>query len=75
MRFLARSIKTNDLFSRYPRKISLLKDLAEGISLPERLVGPAKKTLSTVQNMENKGSEFFLPCRSMVLKLVTGKIF
>ena len=30
--FLAICIKTNDLFLRYPRKISLLKDLAEGIS-------------------------------------------
>jgi hypothetical protein len=29
MRFRARSMKTNSLFSRYPRKISLLKDLRE----------------------------------------------
>ena len=37
MRFLAISIKTNGLFSRYPRKISLLKDLTKGVlgdSLP-----------------------------------------
>ena len=34
-----------------------------------------KKTLSSAQNIENKGSEFFLPSRSMVLKVVTGKIF
>ncbi len=27
------------------------------------------------QNLENKGLEFFLPSRSMVLKVVTGKIF
>ena len=26
------------------------------------------------QNLENKGSEFFLPPRSMVLKVVRGKI-
>ena len=25
--------------------------------------------------LENKGPDFFLPCRSMVLKVVTGKIF
>jgi hypothetical protein len=35
----------------------------------------AKKSLSSAQNLENKGSDFFLPCRSMVLKVVTGKIF
>jgi len=34
-----------------------------------------KKTLISVQNLENKGSEFSLPSRSMVLKVVTGKIF
>jgi hypothetical protein len=33
-----------------------------------------KKTLSFVQNLENKGPEFFLPPRSMVLKVVRGKI-
>jgi hypothetical protein len=33
-----------------------------------------KKTLVSTQNPENKGSEFFLPARSMVLKVVTGKI-
>ena len=36
---------------------------------------PSKKTLSSAQNIENKGSDFFLPSRSMVLKVVTGKIF
>jgi hypothetical protein len=34
----------------------------------------SKKTLVSAQNIENKGSEFFLPARSMVLKVVTGKI-
>jgi len=34
-----------------------------------------KKTLNLPQNLENKGREFFLPARSMVLKVVTGKIF
>ena len=34
-----------------------------------------KKTLSSAQNIENKGPDFFLPSRSMVLKVVTGKIF
>jgi hypothetical protein len=36
---------------------------------------PSKKTLILAQNIENKGSEFFLPARSMVLKVVRGKIF
>ncbi len=31
MRFLPRSMKTKDMFSRYPCKISLLKDLRNGI--------------------------------------------
>jgi hypothetical protein len=34
-----------------------------------------KKTLSLAQNLENKEPEFFLPPGSMVLKVVTGKIF
>jgi hypothetical protein len=34
----------------------------------------SKKTLILAQNLENKGPEFFLPPRSMVLKVVTGKI-
>ena len=34
-----------------------------------------KKSLDSAQNLENKGPGFFLPCRSMVLKVVTGKIF
>ncbi len=38
------------------------------------VVQTAKKTLISAQNLENKGSEFFLPPRSMVLKVVTGKI-
>jgi hypothetical protein len=33
-----------------------------------------KKTLVSTQNLENKGPEFFLPARSMVLKVVRGKI-
>ena len=33
-----------------------------------------KKTFSSTQNLENKGVEIFLPARSMVLKVVTGKI-
>jgi hypothetical protein len=33
-----------------------------------------KKTLCSAQNLENKGLEFFLPSRSMGLKVVTGKI-
>jgi len=33
-----------------------------------------KKTLISSQNLENKRLEFFLPARSMVLKVVTGKI-
>ncbi len=36
---------------------------------------PRKKTLKFTQNPENKGSIFFSPSRSMVLKVVTGKIF
>jgi hypothetical protein len=35
----------------------------------------SKKSLNSAQNLENKGPDFFLPCRSMVLKVVTGKIF
>src|SRR5271169_1804946 len=35
---------------------------------------PSKKTLIFAQNLENKGAEIFLPPRSMVLKVVTGKI-
>jgi hypothetical protein len=35
---------------------------------------PLKKTLVSAQNLENKGTEIFLPPRSMVLKVVTGKI-
>jgi hypothetical protein len=34
-----------------------------------------KKTLDSAQNLENKGPGKILPCRSMVLKVVTGKIF
>ncbi len=34
----------------------------------------SKKTLISAQNLENKGSEIFLPRRSMVLKVVRGKI-
>jgi hypothetical protein len=42
-RFLARSMKTKGLFSRYPRKISLLKDLREGgYPGPYRLVSYLK---------------------------------
>src|SRR5271167_2524968 len=33
-----------------------------------------KKTLVSAQNLENKGPEIFLPPRSMVLKVVRGKI-
>jgi hypothetical protein len=33
-----------------------------------------KKTFGSTQNLENKGSEIFLPARSMVPKVVTGKI-
>jgi hypothetical protein len=43
----------------------------------ERRRGPAvhnKKTLVSAQNLENKGPEIFLPARSMVLKVVRGKI-
>jgi hypothetical protein len=38
-------------------------------------VFPSKKLSLFTQNLENKGSEIFLPSRSMVLKVVTGKIF
>jgi hypothetical protein len=34
----------------------------------------SKKTLNFPQNLENKRPEFFLPRRSMVLKVVRGKI-
>src|SRR5579863_9611706 len=34
----------------------------------------SKKTLVSAQNIENKGPEIFLPPRSMVLKVVRGKI-
>ena len=33
-----------------------------------------KKTLVFAQNLENKGPEIFRPARSMVLKVVRGKI-
>src|SRR5271170_6275115 len=33
-----------------------------------------KKTLVSAQNIENKGPKIFLPPRSMVLKIVRGKI-
>jgi hypothetical protein len=33
-----------------------------------------KKTLGSSQNIENKRLEFFLPSRSMVLNVLTGKI-
>jgi hypothetical protein len=33
-----------------------------------------KKALIFAQNLESKGSEFFRPARSMVLKVVRGKI-
>jgi hypothetical protein len=43
--------------------------------LPQANSGqPNKKTLDPSQNLENKGSEIFLPPRSMVLKVVRGKI-
>jgi hypothetical protein len=35
----------------------------------------SKKTLNSAQNLENKGPGKILPRRSMVLKVVTGKIF
>jgi hypothetical protein len=35
----------------------------------------SKKSLNFAQNLENKGPAIFLPRRSMVLKVVTGKIF
>ena len=35
---------------------------------------PSKKTSVSAQNLENKELEIFLPPRSMVLKVVTGKI-
>ena len=34
----------------------------------------SKNALVFAQNLENKGPEFFLPRRSMVLKVVRGKI-
>jgi hypothetical protein len=34
----------------------------------------SKKTLIFSQNLENKGQEIFPPARSMVLKVVRGKI-
>jgi hypothetical protein len=34
----------------------------------------SKKSSLLAQNLENKGAEFFLPRRSMVLKVVRGKI-
>ena len=37
-------------------------------------VSPSKNSLSFAQNLENKGPEFFLPPRSMVLKVLAGKI-
>jgi|SRR5580692_45272 hypothetical protein len=36
---------------------------------------PSKKRSVLTQNPENKGPEIFLPRRSMVLKVVRGKIF
>jgi len=38
------------------------------------LLSVQKKTLDSAQNLENKRPEIFLPSRSMVLKVVTGKI-
>jgi hypothetical protein len=45
-------------------------------SIPRRLFLPSKikKLLVSAQNLENKGVEIFLPPRSMVLKVVRGKI-
>ena len=40
----------------------------------ESLRSHDKKTLVSAQNLENKGPEIFLPARSMVLKIVRGKI-
>ena len=40
----------------------------------ESLRSHDKKTLVSAQNLENKGPEIFLPPRSMVLKVVRGKI-
>jgi len=37
-------------------------------------IGYLKKTLRLAQNLENKGPEIFPPPRSMVLKVVRGKI-
>ena len=47
MRFPARSMKTKDLFSRYPRKISLLKDLQKVDTL----------SLAALQVHENRQSD------------------
>jgi hypothetical protein len=40
----------------------------------EGLRSTIKKLLVSAQNLENKGPEIFLPPRSMVLKIVRGKI-
>src|ERR1700691_4001183 len=50
---------------RQPRRFTCTYSGAENTS---------KKTLIFAQNPENKGPEFFLPARSMVLKVVRGKI-
>ena len=45
------------------------------VRAPEAASGqPNKKALDTSQNLENKGPEIFPPPRSMVLKVVRGKI-
>jgi hypothetical protein len=45
------------------------------VSAPEAASGqPNKRTLDPAQNIENKGQDIFLPPRSMVLKVVRGKI-
>ena len=63
MRFLARSMKTKELFWRYPRKISLLKDLREGISRAF-LLGKSMKT----------GGRLGVPSKISLLKDLAGTV-
>ena len=61
------------------RRLEVLRFHQDGswlaqIRAAQKACGPQKKTLVSAQNIENKGPKIFLPPRSMVLKVVRGKI-
>ena len=59
-----------------PKEFAFIKMSLGGPRLERRREPAAhdKKTLVSSQNLENKGRKFFRPDRSMVLKVVRGKI-